>query len=268
MNFIARCRIICKGNILVKINPDFQKFGLFIENLPQIFEEQGQTLRRRRNHIKVIEVGGKRINVKRYRIPPYFFNRIIYVLIRDPKAKRSYDYALKLKSLGFDSPPPLGYYLEKKGLLLSICYLATEQEDDVYHLGEFENVSEAVSAEAILSEFGRYTAALHKNRIFHHDYSLGNVLFRFEDGRPRFSLIDINQMSFYKPTFRRCYKCFHRLEISPEHYRVLVDSYADAMNYDKEKMYRKILYHRNNQSKLVESKRWFKSLFKSNSKAA
>lgn len=260
MNFITRCYDACKSNIIIKVNPDLNYFRSYVESIPQTFDSAGETIRCVRNHIKVFEVDGKRINVKKYTIPPYFFNCFIYVLFRDPKAKRHYDYALRLKSLGFDSPTPIGYYLEKKGLLLSHCYLATEQKDDIYPLSDLKYFYDSISTEDILSEFGRYTAMLHNKGVFHGDYTLGNILFCVEDNQFKFALVDINRMNFHKVTFNIGCKNFHRLDLNPQHLKIVANAYAEAMNYDKEETYDKITYYRNRKKMWGKCKRWYKSL--------
>lgn len=258
MNFITKCNIVCRGNIYFEVNSDYQTIGSFIKNIPHIFDIQGETIYCGRNHIKVYEIDGKRINVKKYTIPPYFFNRIIYILFREPKAKRAYDYALKLQSMGVDTPTPIGYYLQKKGLLLSECYLVTEHEDNAYKLADIDNVESNISEEDIFSEFGRYTATLHKKGVFHNDYSMGNVLFCIEQGMPKFLLIDINRMDFHKPTFETCCKNFHRLNMDLLQFRIVINSYAKAMNYDIGKTCVKIISSRNKTSKMLNIKRWIR----------
>ncbi len=252
MNRITQFRLACKSNAIIKVNPDMQHLREYVETIPQSFDVDGQTVRHVRNHIKIFEVGGKRINVKKYAIPPYFFNRIVYVLFRDPKAKRHYDYALKLQALGFDSPTPIGYHLQKNGLLLSHCYLLTEQVDNMCQLADLKELDIATDVEYILSEFGRYTAALHKNGILHGDYTSGNILFQIKDNWIKFALVDINRMSFHEVSFNGGCGNFCRLNLEPQQLKIVAEAYAQAMNYDKEETYNKIISYRN------KRKSWFK----------
>ncbi len=264
MNYITRWKAACKGNTRIKINPQFQELSSYIENLPKTFDKEGETIYSGRNQIKVQEVNGLRLNVKRFSIPPYFFNRIIYVLFRETKAERSYNFALKLSSMEIDSPTPIGYYLHKNGVLLSHCYLITLQEEDVYTLRDIDKVKESVSCETILAEFGRYTATLHQKGIFHYDYSLGNILFRIVDGKPKFTLVDINRMVFHKPTYESCCRNFQRLAMTPEQFSTIVEKYATAMGYERESTYLKIISYHTQKSLRLKQRRKLKASFKGN----
>ncbi len=247
---------------MIKLNPNYQELSTFIENIPQIFDQQGETIRCLRNHIKIHEVDKKRINVKKYGIPPLLLNRIAYVLFRDTKAKRSYDWAFRLHELGINTPTPIGYHIQKKGILLSYCYLATEHEDNIYQLSNLKNMTDIVDKESILGDFGRYTAKLHRCGVLHHDYSMGNVLFRICDGKPQFTLIDINRMSFGRVTFESGCRNFQRLGMNPQELRVVTNAYADAMGYEKERCYLRVLAYRSIKSRLLKFKRRIRATLK------
>ncbi|UQT33368.1 hypothetical protein M5E82_18220 [Parabacteroides distasonis] len=51
------------------INPAYGRFEDFVRRVPRIFSEEGKTIYKARNEIKVFEVDGVELNVKRYRIP-------------------------------------------------------------------------------------------------------------------------------------------------------------------------------------------------------
>lgn len=59
------------------INPAYGRFEDFVRRVPRIFSEEGKTIYKARNEIKVFEVDGVELNVKRYRIP-LLINRVIY----------------------------------------------------------------------------------------------------------------------------------------------------------------------------------------------
>lgn len=107
------------------INPAYGRFEDFVRRVPRIFSEEGKTIYKARNEIKVFEVDGVELNVKRYRIP-LLINRVIYRFFRQPKAVRAYEYALRLVAKGFETPAPIAYILfRKKGfwniVILSVC---------------------------------------------------------------------------------------------------------------------------------------------------
>ncbi|MCS2332128.1 hypothetical protein NXW93_13990 [Parabacteroides distasonis] len=82
------------------INPAYGRFEDFVRRVPRIFSEEGKTIYKARNEIKVFEVDGVELNVKRYRVP-LLINRVIYRFFRQPKAVRAYEYALRLVAQGF-----------------------------------------------------------------------------------------------------------------------------------------------------------------------
>ena len=90
------------------INPAYGRFEDFVRRVPRIFSEEGKTIYKARNEIKVFEVDGVELNVKRYRVP-LLINRIIYRFFRRPKAVRAYEYALRLVAKGFETPAPVSY---------------------------------------------------------------------------------------------------------------------------------------------------------------
>ena len=107
------------------INPAYGRFEDFVRRVPRIFSEEGKTIYKARNEIKVFEVDGVELNVKRYRVP-FLINRVIYRFFRQPKAVRAYEYALRLVAKGFRLlPRSLISFLGRKGfwdiVILSVC---------------------------------------------------------------------------------------------------------------------------------------------------
>lgn len=91
----------------------------FVQSLPESFERGGRVIYRQRNEIRVFDLpDGRRINVKRYRVPGLLL-RIIYTLLRAPKARRAYEYALRLRGAGIETPAPLACLIERRGGLLA-----------------------------------------------------------------------------------------------------------------------------------------------------
>ena len=98
------------------INPAYGRFEDFVRRVPRIFSEEGKTIYKARNEIKVFEVDGVELNVKRYRVP-FLINRVIYRFFRQPKAVRAYEYALRLVAKGFETPAPIAHILFRKKAL-------------------------------------------------------------------------------------------------------------------------------------------------------
>ena len=212
----------------IVIHPQYEYLTDFIHRLPTFFEKEGTTIYDGRNRIKVFQVDGLLLNVKRFR-KPILINRLIYSLLRAPKAKRSYEYALRLREKGIDTPEPIAYILcEEKGLL-SWSYFISFQMPETYHTlyeagqGPIEENSELFRA------LGTYTAHLHQKGIYHKDYSPGNILYHQEPDGIHFSLIDINRMSFGKVSLTQGCANFARIWGGEQAFHILAESYAKTL---------------------------------------
>lgn len=168
----------------------------FLNNLPELFEEQGTLIYQKRNQIKTFEVNGHKLCVKKYGIAP-LLNRFLYsVSWRTPKAEHTYKNAAKILERGFVTPRQYGYVLiYRKGWLA-----------ESYSVGEFvegvRSVEDARKDEDLMKAFARYTAQLHMHGMMHRDYILNNILYsRTADGY-QFTLIDVNRFIFHDKPIR------------------------------------------------------------------
>lgn len=165
----------------------------FVEQMPSYFTEHGTTIHKARNLIKVFESpteNGPKINVKKYCIPP-IINRIFYsVGVRTPKAKTTYLNALELLKRGIQTPAPFAYIIEKDGWLIRFSYFFSEQVEGLQTIRQEKDNKELLKAVA------KYTAEMHEKGCLHKDYTPGNILFRKENGKYKFWLVDINRFKF------------------------------------------------------------------------
>ena len=97
----------------IVVNPTYEHLRKFIESVPDTFEREGRIIYSGRNLIKVMEVDGIEINVKRYGIPA-LANRIVYSFFRTPKGKRAFEYPQMLLQKGVETPAPIAYIEERK----------------------------------------------------------------------------------------------------------------------------------------------------------
>lgn len=164
----------------------------FMQTVADVFTEQGTVIYNERNQIRVSEVNGQAVNVKKFCVPPTG-NRLLYSLgIRTPKAVAAYRHARIISQRGFHTPLPYGYILEKKHGLLTYSYLITRQLTDYQTLG-YSN-----TPKQLIRELARYMAQLHENGLLHRDLTPNNVLFKKEGDEYRFSLVDVNQFIIRK----------------------------------------------------------------------
>ena len=94
--------------ISVVVNPSFQHLQEFARQIPERFDSDGTLLYRKRNVVKLYEIDGMRVVVKRYKVP-MFHQRVDYTFIRPSKAKRAYLFALRLQEMGIETPTPIAY---------------------------------------------------------------------------------------------------------------------------------------------------------------
>ena len=159
----------------------------FIPSLPEKFSTAGEIIHNARNQIRVYDVNGKKVNVKKFCIPP-IVNRILYSNgLRIPKAKKTFSNAQEILHRGFKTPKPYGYIIERTGKLIDFSYFISEQVEGK------KPIREAGFDKDLIRALARYTAQLHATGLMHKDYTPGNILYSVQDGKYDFWLVDINR---------------------------------------------------------------------------
>lgn len=215
----------------IVVNPTYEHLRKFIENIPDTFEKEGRVIYSGRNLIKVMEVDGVEINVKRYGVPA-FANRVVYSFFRNPKGRRAFEYPRMLLEKGFETPVPIAYVEEKKFGLINHSYFISMQSPYRRNFYEFGNADVSHCRDIIVA-FARYTANLHQAGILHRDYSPGNILFDYIDGEYHFTLVDINRMTFGKISVEMGCANFARLWGQKAFFVLLAKEYARARCADE-----------------------------------
>ncbi len=231
------------AKIEMVINEAYRNLENFITALPEEFPKSGETIYSGRNTIKVFNVDGKQLNVKFFK-KPLFINQIAYATFRKSKAKRSYLYAFKLKERGFHTPDPVAFMeLKICNLLKHSLYISIHEEFDGI-MRELQR-GPLEGREDLLRQFAIYTAQLHDKMVLHLDYSSGNILYKKNEDRYTFYLVDLNRMTFDKPIDinTACFN-FRRLWGSDEMISFIVKEYAKARNLDEEICLRKTFEYR------------------------
>lgn len=216
-------------------NPQTPQYRNFINNLPKIFEQDGEVIYKGRNILKKFVYEGQSIIVKSY-CSPIWFNKFVYRFFRKPKCVRSYEYADLLIKLGIGSPLPIGYCVETKGLFIGRTYFACLESECPYTYRDFRK-QEFPNKKDILLAIADTTAALHENGIIHKDYSAGNILFGEFDGKIKVEIIDLNRIRFEKVDLDKGCRNFDRIPGSEEDLRIMSDQYAKKRNFDPEKCF-------------------------------
>ncbi len=158
-------------------------------------QEENHTIYDKRNVIKVVHFEGKRYVVKSFKTP-HLLNQIVYRFFRDSKAKRSFINSMKLKQLGIDTPEPVGYIEFPTLLRFRESFYISKFFDFDFEIRAVLKDKAFEERETILKKFIEYTYRLHQKKVYHLDYSPGNILVKKVDGVYRFSIIDVNRMAF------------------------------------------------------------------------
>lgn len=246
------------------INPKYKELKDFVINLDSNFDIQGTSIYEGRNEIKIFEHKGYLINVKSFKIP-HFINKVAYAWVRGSKAKHSYEYALKMRSVGAETPEPIGY-LEtlKGGLFYKSFYVSIHHKYDftIRDLIGFEFEDK----ENILKQFAAYSyKQLHINGIHHLDYSRGNILIsRLKDGVYSFSVVDINRMRFEKMPYYKGLKNFRQMWASEYELEVVAREYAKLNNEDESKATKLLIEYDRKHKEKINKKNNFKNRIKGN----
>lgn len=225
------------------VSPDFKKEEEFFYSLPDIFKYQGETIHSGRNIIKIFSIGTQKWVVKWFKAPN-FFNRFIYGNFRKSKARRSYEYALKLQSLGIKTPVPIGYYEQKILFFFSQSFYAALASEYEHRFDEIIANKDFKDRELILKEFAKFSAKLHENNLLHGDYSQGNILFSNKNNKVIFEIVDLNWIKFKKVSPEEGCKNFERLNLEPEALTIIAKEYARARNLDEKNCIDWILKYR------------------------
>lgn len=226
----------------VVLNPQFDFLKDFVLSIPNYFTTSGEILYQGRNELRVYQVAGVQVNVKKYKIP-ILLNRIVYSFFRATKAERAYQNALRLLEKGFETPAPIAYVEKKRGGLFAEGYFVSVQCSYPYNFRRFET-EQLAGNEAFFARFARFTASLHDSQILHLDYSPGNILFDQITGDARFSLLDINRMQFCPVDEDLGCRSFERLWGTDEMFQFMAAQYAQARGFDDAVCIRKVMrYH-------------------------
>jgi hypothetical protein len=181
-----------------KIHPDFAAQEAAVKSLIANFDGQGEPVgEAARNSIKVFNLDGRRVNVKSFKVPN-IINGFIYGYIRKSKARRSYEYANRLRELGVGTPQPIAYAENFDAFGLEDSYYVSEQLGYDLMYRELTTNPNYPDREEILRQFVRFSFELHEKGIEFIDNASGNTLIcKGENGRYAFFLVDLNRMNFH-----------------------------------------------------------------------
>jgi len=190
----------------------------------------GEVLREDRNTLWRERVGDEELVVKRFGVP-LRLNRWVYTFLRPTKARRSFDYSLRLQRLGFDVADPVGYIECRRGVLFHTGYYVSLRLPHPT-LAELEREPRRRQFE-ILDAFAAFTVRLHEKGVLDFDYNPSNIFYCRRNGAWRFALIDVNRMTFRRRLGRRdCVEMLRHLDWEKPYLDYVLLRYAALRGWD------------------------------------
>ncbi len=213
-----------------RISPEYRtKLDDFVKNIRDYFSKNKDTIHKARNELKVIPFKEFSTVVKAFKVPN-FINKIAYTFFRDSKAKKSYEYSLKL---GDFTPKPIAYIEFFKAGLIDESYFISENFTYDFTIREPLLDTTFPDREIIFKAFANFTLKLHDAGIFHDDYSPGNILVKKSDNGYIFKIVDVNRMHFHKLSRDDRAKNFSKLWASEEALKTIATEYTKNAALDE-----------------------------------
>jgi len=204
------------------INSNFNHLKSTLVSIPYLFNSSTKSIHKARNELKIINIQNISCVVKSFKVPN-IINQIAYSFFRDSKAKKSYEYSLKI---GDFAPKPIGYIEFYRFGLLQNSYFISEEFQYDFTIREPLLDKDFPHRDEIFKAFAKFTLKLHDNNIFHHDYSPGNILIKEENNEYIFKIVDINRMTFHPLSEDERAKNFSQLWASDEILKTIATEYT------------------------------------------
>lgn len=224
-----------------------------ILDIKTLFASSDESIHKARNELKIALIGQKSCVIKAFKVPN-LLNQIVYAYFRDSKAKKSYEYSLKLKDF---TPEPIAYLEFYKFGLFRESYFISETFNYDCTIREPLLDKNFTDRTALFEAFARFTLELHNNNIFHNDYSPGNILITKDEDGYTFKIVDINRMKFYELTQDDRAKNFSKLWADDSILKTMATEYAKHYECD-ENFKERVLYHSNHNKKVKNFKKRLK----------
>lgn len=242
----------------IETNPAYnnnREVAQFLRNLPQRFCEGGTAVWRKRNEIRLFQLGGKdgatpslHLAVKRFgRLN--IIKKIIYSLSKS-KARKAFLNSMELRRRGFLTPDPVACVEERKHGLITGAYYVSLATDWPPIADELEKSDWNRPLAVALA---RFAAHLHEQGVIHDDFNKTNVLYNkvyvpdslSGEQTYRFQLIDNNRMRFLSqgsvPTDEECMENLTRFTGDISLFAFVVSEYATARGLDPDEWTRRAI---------------------------
>lgn len=217
-----------------ELHPDFEGLKPLLFDIKKHFNDSDNFIHDARNKLKTIHYNNLDIVIKSFKVPN-IINQFAYAYLRDSKAKKSYQNALRLEKLHITTPQAIGYIEFYNAGLLQESYFLSIQTHYDFTIREVLLNKNWPDHDTIFEQFGKFTYYIHEKGVLHKDYSPGNILItRTEDKKYRFDLVDINRMDFTELTYQQKMKNLSKLWADENDLYLIAAAYAKAGNLDIE----------------------------------
>lgn len=210
------------------VHPNYSNLLPELKNVLLNFSEIGENVTDgKRNVIKKVVIDGVSFNIKKFKNPNPL-QSLVYRFLRKSKAKRSYEFALKLTELGINTPSPVAYF-ERFSTGLNESFYISEHLDYDFDFRVLNHQPNFPDRDDILRQFTQFTFRLHENNVNFLDHSPGNTLVLKKDNsyhEYEFYLIDLNRMKFETMDFDKRMFNFRRLWLSKKMIKIMANEYA------------------------------------------
>lgn len=216
------------------IRPDYQVYSVFISQIPEIFDTEGEMIYQGRNTIKRFTHDRHEWIVKRYK-KPHLIQRISYTFFKKSKAERAYLFAQALQDRDIDTPEGIAYIEKKsKGLVYDCFFICTPCDAPTIYptLGGSEEFDTHL-ADCLAAFF----VQMHTKGFLHGDPNLNNILYHKNDKEDTysFSVIDTNRSVFKSaPRREECLNNLKRVTHRRSLLRYITSQYAIHRGWNPE----------------------------------
>ena len=217
-------------NSKIVLDPAYSHLAKQIRKIPSGDFRILHTYCDQRNTVCKIELDGEVFALKQYKRPTRF-NQFAYTFFRKSKARRAYEYALRMQKLGFETAAPVAYLeISSRGLFHTGYFLSEfipypllsslREEDEEY--------------KKILRDFAAFGVEMHEKGVFNLDMNPGNVFYYKSGENYRFALIDINRIRFRRHLTRNdCVEVFKHLDnLPPPALSIVLAHYAHLRRWN------------------------------------
>ncbi len=224
-----------------QLHPAYPHCQRLINNIEAYFQDATEILHAERNEIRLLKFENQDYVIKSFRIP-HIINRFAYRYLRDSKAKRSYQYSLKLGNK--ICPQPIAYIEQFRKHLLEKSYFISHYFNYDFTIRPVLNNKAFKNRNEILQQFAIFTYHLHQRRILHRDYSAGNILIKQQDANYIFKIIDVNRMQFKSLTLQDRLNNFAWLMVGDGTLEIILTHYAKLINKPLKEILAKTINYR------------------------